>query len=146
MGTKRVKEEITLNQATPEMVLSDGVANIDSEIIAYKVPDKSAIRLRPNDTLDMTLKDASGPTELAGTCLVTLYVTDAMGRRREVIAQAPYEKLKATRNKLEIFFLRKDYIASADQIIKVSVVGDIAADDAQTLFNLTCLLGYETIE
>jgi hypothetical protein len=144
MPVKRVKEEITLNQSTSGVVLADGVANIDSEIISYTVPDKSAIRLRPTDTLDMYLADST-PTELAGTSQVTLYVTDALGRRREVILQAPYEKLKETRDKMLIQYLRKDYVAEADQIIKISVVGNLAVDDAQTRFNLTCLLGYETL-
>jgi hypothetical protein len=68
-----------------------------------------------------------------------------LGRRREVILQAPYEKLKETRDKMLIQYLRKDYVAEADQIIKISVVGNLAVDDAQVRFNLTCLLGYETL-
>lgn len=139
------EEEITINQKTSGVVLSDAVANVDSEVISYSIPDKSAIKIRPIDTFDIYLA-TSAPAELAADSLVTLIATDPMGRRTEVIYQGQYRYMKETRNAMEKLFLKKTTKLTADFIFKVKVLAAAAADDAQTRFNLTCLLAYETLD
>ena len=142
MGYK--KEEIQINQRTPGVTLADGVANVDSEIAVYIVPAKSAIKLRPTDFIGIHLADSAG-TELVNTSLVTILATDPNNRETEVIAQGEYAQFKAMVNALEKYYLKTTKVISAYYRLVIKVLASTAADDAQTRFTVTTLLGRETL-
>ena len=142
---KVVTEEIQINQRTPNVTLSDGVANVDSEIVSYPIPDKSQLEIRPTDFIGMYLATAV-PAELAADSLITVLYTDAQNRRTRVIAQGEYQQFKALQDVQLKYFIKASYIIPANFYLKIKVLAAAAADDAQTRFTASAKLVYETLD
>lgn len=143
---KVVQEEIQLNQRTPGVSLTDGTANVDSEIVAYAVPQKSQLEIRPTDFLGLYLADST-PTELPATSLVTIIRTDPQGRRTKVLAQGEYAQFKEFTDALKKYFFKgKTEIIEGNFRLLIKVLATAAADDAQTRFTLSCKNVYETLD
>ncbi len=140
-----IKEEIQLNQRTPGVTLADSVANVDSEIVVYRVPEKSQIELRPNDFIGMYLADAT-PTELGTTTLVTLLKTDPQGRRTKVLAQGEYNQFKEFTDLFKKWTFKAETIIEAGFRLVIKVLATTAADDVQTRFTISCKNVYETLD
>ena len=141
-----VPEEIQINQRTPGVSLADGVPNVDSEIIAYSVPDKSQLEIRAADFIGMYLA-SSTPTELADDSLVTIMTTDPNNRRTEVLAQGEYAQFKELTDVQKKYFFKnaKVKVIPANFRLVIKVLAALAADDAQTRFTLSCKNVYETL-
>jgi len=147
MGKVR-EEEIQLNQRTPGMVLSAGVADVDSDVIVYQVPDKSQIEIRPTDFLGLYLSaDGTTPVEITATSLITVLWTDAFARRTEILAQGEYTQFKAMTAALEKYFFKgKTRVIPANYRLIIRVLSDVVVYEALTRFTLSVLNVYETIE
>ena len=145
MGKVR-EEEIQLNQLTPGMVLSDGVADVDSDVIVYQVPAKSQIEIRPTDFLGLYFATVT-PTEITATSLITVLWTDAFGRRTEILAQGEYTQFKAMTDAMEKYFFKgKTRVIPANYRLIIKVLAAEVLVAAQTRFTLSVLNVYETIE
>lgn len=140
-----IEEEIQLNQKTPGVVLADGVANVDSEIMVYRVPEKSQLELRPNDFIGLYLADAT-PTELPATSLVTVLKTDPQGRRTKVLAQGEYAQFKELVDLFKKWTFKAETITEAGFRLVIKVLATVAADDVQTRFTISCKNVYETLD
>ena len=141
-----VPEEIQINQTTPGVTLADGVADVDSEIVRFSVPDKSQVEIRPSDFLGLYLATAV-PAELEDTAVVTVLRMDAVGRRTKILAQGEYAQFKAMTNALEKYFFKgKIEVVPAKFLLIIKVLSVAAAAAAQTRFTLSCKFVYETIE
>jgi len=137
-------EEIQINQRTPGVTLADGVANVDSEIMTYTAPPKSAIKFRPTDFVAMYLA-TSVPAELAVDSLITILITDPMNRESEVVAWCEYQQLKEFTNAMSKYFIKTTKILPAYCRLVFRVLSTAAADDAQTRFTISGLLGRTTL-
>jgi hypothetical protein len=145
MGKVR-EEEIQLNQLTPGMVLSDGVADVDSDVIVYQVPAKSQLEIRATDFLGLYFATVT-PTEIAETSLITVLWTDAFARRTEILAQGEYTQFKAMTAALEKYFFKgKTRVIPANYRLIIRVLAAEVLVAANTRFTLSVLNVYETIE
>ncbi|MBA7574461.1 hypothetical protein ES708_16267 [subsurface metagenome] len=145
MGKVR-EEEIQLNQLTPGMVLTDGVADVDTDVIVYQVPAKSQLEIRPTDFLGLYFATVV-PAEIVATSLITVLWTDAFARRTEILAQGEYTQFKAMTDAMEKYFFRgKTRVIPANYrlIIRVNSAEVLVA--AGTRFTLSVLNVYETLE
>ena len=141
-----VREEVQINQRTPGVSLADGVANVDSEIAIYTVPDKSQLEVRPTDFLGMYLATAV-PAELAADSLITFAATDPQNRRTQVIAQGEYQQFKELQDvNLKYFFKGTIRVIPSNFRLVIKVLATAAADDAQTRFTFSTLNVYETLD
>ena len=147
MGKVR-EEEIQLNQLTPGMVLSPGVADVDSDIIVYQVPAKSQLEIRATDFLGLYLSaDGTTPVEIPATSLITVLWTDAFGRRTEILAQGEYTQFKAMTDAMEKYFFRgKTRVIPANYRLIIKVLSNVVVYEGLTRFTLSVLNVYETLE
>lgn len=145
MGKVR-EEEIQLNQLTPGMVLTDGVADVDSDIIVYQVPAKSQLEIRATDFLGLYLSTVV-PAEITATSLITVLWTDAFARRTEILAQGEYTQFKAMTAALEKYFFKgKTKVIPANYRLIIRCLSDVVVEADLTRFTLSVLNVYETIE
>ncbi|MBA7522532.1 hypothetical protein ES705_14651 [subsurface metagenome] len=143
---KVVEEEIQLNQLTPGMVLSPGVADVDSDVIVYQVPAKSQIEIRPTDFLGLYLSTVV-PAEITATSLITVLWTDAFARRTVILAQGEYTQFKAMTAALEKYFFKgKTKVIPANYRLIIRCLSDVVVYETLTRFTLSVLNVYETIE
>jgi len=143
---KVVEEEIQLNQQTPGMVLTDGVADVDSEVLVYQIPAKSQIEIRPTDFLGLYLSTVV-PAEITATSLITVLWTDAFGRRTQILAQGEYTQFKAMTDAMEKYFFKgKTRVIPANYRLIIKVLSDVVVEGDLTRFTLSCLNVYETID
>ncbi|MBA7523091.1 hypothetical protein ES705_15214 [subsurface metagenome] len=147
MGKVR-EEEIQLNQRTPGMVVTDGVADVDSDIIVYQVPAKSQLEIRATDFLGLFLSaDGATPVEITATSLITVLWTDAFARRTEILAQGEYTQFKAMTAALEKYFFKgKTKVIPANYRLIIRCLSDVVVYEGLTRFTLSVLNVYETIE
>ncbi len=143
---KVVEEEIQLNQQTPGMVLTDGVADVDSDVIVYQVPAKSQIEIRATDFLGLYLSVVT-PAEITATSLITVLWTDAFARRTQILAQGEYTQFKAMTAALEKYFFKgKTKVIPANYRLIIRCLSDVVVEADLTRFTLSCLNVYETID
>ena len=141
-----VDEEIQLNQKTPGVALTDGVADVDSEIITYAVPQKSQLEIRPTDFIGLYLATAV-PAEIEATAMVTIIRTDPQNRRTKVLAQGEYNQFKEFTDALKKYFFKgKTEVIEGNFRLLIKVLAVAAAAAAQTRFTLSCKNVYETLD
>lgn len=141
-----VQEEIQLNQKTPGVTLSAGTANVDSQIAAYAVPQKSQLEIRASDFIAMYLA-AAGPAEIAADSVVTIIRTDPQGRRTKVLAQGEYAQFKEFTDAMKKYFFKgKTEVIEGNFRLLMKVLSATAVDDTLTRFTLSCKNIYETLE
>ena len=128
------------------MVLSDGVADVDSDVVVYQVPAKSQIEIRPTDFLGLYFSVVT-PAEITATSLITVLWTDAFARRTEILAQGEYTQFKAMTDAMEKYFFRgKTRVIPANYRLIIRVLSDVVVEGDLTRFTLSCLNVYETLE
>lgn len=146
MAKRIVIEEIQLNQKTPGVTLSDGTANVDSEVIRFSVPDSSQVEIRPSDFLGLYLA-TSVPAEIEATAQITILRVDAVNRRTKVLAQGEYAQFKEMTDALKKYFFKgKIEVVPAKFLLIIKALSESAIASAQTRFTQSCKFVYETIE
>ena len=146
MAKRVVEEKIQINQATTGVTQTAGVANTDTEIASYTVPDNSQLVIQPTDFISMYLHSATGPAELAADTPVTVLLTDPLNRRTKVIASGEYVQFKEFQDSLKKYYVGSRIVIPANFMWKLKVKGVLAAATATTRFTFTTLNVYETLD
>jgi hypothetical protein len=144
---KYVSEEIQLTQRTPAMVLTTSTTTIDTEIVTYAVPADSEIIIRPSDFLGMFLATAAGVEFVAAdyNSIVTVLMSDAYGRRSQIIAQGEYQQFRALQDVTLKYFMKAQTVIPAMWFFRIRLLATPVSLNTASRFTLSCKLVYGTI-
>ena len=145
---KRVVEErIQLNQNTSGMVETDATAAVETDIIAYTVPDNSEIIFNPADFVALYLEDnATTPAELAAATRVRVVLTDPLSRRTKTIAEGEYTVFKEFQDSTKKYYFGQRVVCPANFIILIKVTPVATVDASDCRYTLSCTNIYETLD
>lgn len=138
---KVVEEFISIDQNTPNVVVTLGVANIDSEIITYPLPTGAEFIIMPNDffAIDLT-------AGVLDSDMVTLLVSDAWNRRSRILASGQFIQFQEFQSSLLKYYMRGTIKVDPNFYLRVRVLSATPCAIVDTLFCLTGKLVYETLD
>jgi len=132
-----IETEYNITQVDPNITLYDGVANIETVIARFVAPDMTWFVFRPDDVFGLFLADATG-TELPLGSVVRLIRTDPNEVQRILEVIATYEQVKEMIDRLKVYKLGRTFKLEPKQMLLVTVLSSVAADDAQTRLRISC--------
>jgi len=132
-----IETEYNITQVDPNITLYDGVANIETVIAKFVVPDSTWFVFRPDDVFGLYLA-TSVPAELEAGAIVRLIRADPNEVQRVLEVIATYEQLKEMVDRLKVYKLGKTFKLEPKQLLLVTVKSASAADDAQTRLRISC--------
>lgn len=131
-----VKLSFSLTEKTPNISLSDGVANVESEVVAYQVPRNMSIAVKKGDKL-YTYFASSVPTEIAEDSIIRVYLADANKTTKFKVLEARYGELKnLTGYEEQIYRFLQGFARGMDEFILITADADLAIASAQTKLRL----------
>lgn len=139
-----LKDEVTITESDNNVTLTAGTANQESTIAEFTCPDRTAYIIRPGDIMSLTVKDTT-PTEVADTSLVKVIHTDPQGVVKRVVANPPYTRVTEWQDRNKLFTFGGRTELRPDDRLQIVITANLAADTAQTKFQITALRGLATI-
>lgn len=135
MTAQRVLEAvIDLNDANSTPTLTAGVANSESEVARFTVPNRTSYRIQAGiSTVSVTLQDTV-PTHLAGSSRVRVTAEDPNGQIRRVVVDANYIAVSEQQNRNLMLVMQQNVMLSPQDVVRLLVTGNLAAATAQTRF------------
>jgi len=140
-----LEDEFRINENSNGVTATAGVANSESDIWTFIVPDSTSMILRPGDIFSVLLQDAAGPTALATTSQVKLVHADANGIITRELVSAAYTTVTEFQDRNSIMTLGKRTEVGANEQIIVRVTGNLAVSTADSIFQLSTLRGTVSI-
>jgi len=129
-----VKLPFSLTEDTTGITLSDSVANVETEIIAYQIPRNMSVAFKPGDRFYLRLRTSVPATITSGT--VRMYVADANKATKFKVLEAPVTAVYANDGNIsdreQMYFLAAGFARGPDEYIIITFEGSDVADDAQT--------------
>ena len=144
MGKRIVEEKIQIDQNTTSIVAANGTAAVLSDIYTYTIPDRCQVILNPTDAISIYLKDAGA--EAVGTDQVQVVVTDPLGRRSRVIAEAQYTTFKEFQDVTKKKFVGQRVVIPANYILKVKVKATTVLVVSTCYLSIDSTFIYETLD
>ena len=139
-----LEDEFRINENSNGVTATAGVANSESDIWTFIVPDSTSMILRPGDIFSVLLQDTT-PTALATTSQVKLVHADANGIISRELVSAAYTTVTEFQDRNSIMTLGKRTEVSANEQIIVRVTGNLAVSTADSIFQLSTLRGTVSI-
>lgn len=139
-----IESEVRITQNDNNVTLSAGTANQASAIAEFVCPDRTAYVIRPGDVFSLYLADTT-PTELAGTSLVKLIHSDPAGIVQKELVTVDYTVVQEFADRNLIYTIGDRVELRPDDRLQIEVTGNLAADTAQTRFQISALRGLQTI-
>jgi hypothetical protein len=140
-----LEDEFRINENSSGITAAAGVANSESDIWTFIVPDSTSLILRPGDIFSVLLQDSAGPTGLATTSQVKLVYADANGIITRELVSSAYTTVTEFQDRNSIMTLGRRTEVSANQQIIIRVTGDLAVSTADSIFQLSTLRGTVSI-
>ena len=133
----RVLETVLdLNDANSSPTLTAGVANSETEVARFTVPNRTSYRIQAGiSTVSMTLQSTT-PTQLAGSSRVRISAEDPNGQVRRIVVDANYIAVSEQQNRNLMYIMAQNVVLQAQDVVRFLVTGDLAAATAQTRFRL----------
>jgi len=135
-GVSRTEYRITQNDSN--VTLTDTTADIESTHMEFTVPNRTRFLIRAGDIFSLYLA-SSTPTELAITSLTRLYHRDPNGIRADQLVISDYDVLQEFSDRNLIYTFGQDVELLEDDILRLTVFGNLAADDAQFRMQISCM-------
>ena len=139
-----LEDEFRINENSNGVTSAAGVANSESDIWTFIVPDSTSMILRPGDIFSVLLQDTT-PTALATTSQVKLVHADANGIISRELVSAAYTTVTEFQDRNSIMTLGKRTEVGANEQIIVRVTGNLAVSTADSIFQLSTLRGTVSI-
>lgn len=131
-----VKLAWSLTEKTPNIELSAGVADVETEVVGFQIPRNCSIAVKKGDKLYIYLASVT-PTEIAEDSIIRVYLADANKTTKFKVLEARYGELKnLTGYEEQIFRFRQGFARGEDEFILITADADLAIDSAQTLLRL----------
>tara|TARA_R100000963_G_scaffold33978_1_gene26774 strand:+ start:613 stop:1047 length:435 start_codon:yes stop_codon:yes gene_type:complete len=138
-----LQDEFRINQNSSGVTLAVAVADTQTDVMTFTVPDATGFIIRPGDVFSLTL--ALSTTEIAGTSSVRLIHTDSNGVIERELVNTTYQTLTefTDRNKIYTFGARTEL--GPDERLVLRATGNLAAATAETVFQISTLRGTRSI-
>ena len=131
-----VTDKFRITQSDDNVTLSAGTANVESTVAKFVAPDRTVYEIRPDDIFSLYLADTA-PTQLATTTKVKLTHEDPNGITIRTLVLVDYTVLTEFTDRLKLFtFGQSARIKPKDRLF-IRVTGNLAADTAQTKFQIS---------
>ena len=131
-----VKLGWSLTEKTPNIEVGEGVANVESEVVAYQVPRNCSVAVKKGDKFYIYLASVT-PTEIADDSIIRVYLADANKTTKFKVLEARYGELKnLTGYEEQIFRFRQGFARGEDEFILVTADADLAIASANTLLRV----------
>jgi hypothetical protein len=140
-----IESEYEITENDPNVTISDVSADVEGVVVEFKVPRKTAIILRPTDTLSFYAKDdGTTPTEIPDTCPMKLRHTDPNEIIRNDLKTFNYLAAKEFRDRDLIYKLGVFKVLKEDTKLQILVkptglsAGATKLDSTTVQLRITC--------
>ena len=128
----------TITEEDVDITAKDTVANVESEHLNYRVPDRTACKIKRGSRFFLYIA-TSGPTQIV-TGTVRLYKASVdKTSKRDIIAIASPDELDGggtPENKDNQYTIKRDIVIGSKGYLLCTFEGTEIADDAQLKFRL----------
>lgn len=146
MSPNHLTLPFTLTLTSTGVSLTDGVADIESEIVDYTVPKGMAVAVRKGDTFYLVVADSGNAQITSGTARIK--IADANKVTRITVAEAPLTVLDAggTPEDTQMQYkIKQGFSRSPDQHVLVTIDSATAVDISQALNDMQ-LTGVQIVQ
>lgn len=133
MSPNHLTLPFTLTLTSTGVSLTDGVADIESEIVDYTIPKGMAVAIRKGDTFYLVVADSGNSQITSGTARIK--IADANKVTRITVLEAPLTILDSggtPEDKQNQYDIKQGFSRAPDQHIIVTVDSATAVDISQT--------------
>jgi len=139
-----LQDEFRITEQTTGVTTAVAVANTETDIVTFVMPDATGMVIRPGDIFSIFLADGT-PTEVATTSVIKVVHTDANSVIQRELANVAYTVLVEWSNRNIIYTWGQRTEISPDERLVIKATADIATVVAQTRFQISCLRGTRSI-
>ena len=128
-----LKLPFTLTLTTVGVVVSDSIADVETEIVDYTIPKGMAVAFRSGDTIYLVVADSGDAQITVGTARV--YIADANKVMKVKVAESPLASLDAggtPEDRTAQYSLKAGFSRGPDQHVLITVESATAVDIAQS--------------
>lgn len=136
-----VKLPWVLTEKTTGIVLRDGTANVETEIVLYQIPRNMGVGVKAGNRFYLRLRTAVPATITAG--MVRMYVADANKATKFKVLEAPPSALNAndgqTWNREAMHFIQQAFSRESDEYLVITYEGAsvVEADNTEIILEGT---------
>lgn len=140
----RSADPYTITENDIDLTLTDGVANLDAEVVAYRVADREAIKIKRGARFFLYLEDAGAQIE-AGQVELVKTTSDKKTHRSRIAVGSPdeFDSDGVPENKDTQYHILKDVVLGAKEYLLVTVNAATVALAANTRFRLDVIKALE---
>lgn len=131
-----IRDKYRITQRDDNVTKYAGTAGQESVIAKFVAPDRTAFEIGPDDIFSLYLASTT-PTQLASTCQVKLTHEDPNGITVRMLALVDYTVLTEFNNRLSQYCFGQSATIKPKDRLFIKVIGDLAADTAQTRFQIS---------
>ena len=139
-----LQDEFRITEQTTGVTTAVSVANTETDIVTFVMPDATGMVIRPGDIFSIYLADVT-PTEVATTSVIKVVHTDANSVIQRELANVAYTVLVEWSNRNIIYTWGQRTEISPDERLVIKATADIATVVANTRFQISCLRGTRSI-
>lgn len=131
-----IRDKYRITQRDDNVTKYDGTAGIESTIAKFVAPDRTSFEIGPDDIFSLYLASTT-PTQLASTTQVKLTHEDPNGITVRQLVLVDYTVLTEFTDRLKLFTIGQSATVKPKDRLFIKVIGDLAADDASTRFQIS---------
>lgn len=131
-----IQGEVRITQNDPNVTPAVGVANTETKIFAFTVPDRTWYKIRPGDIFSLLAQDTT-PTGIAATSLVKVRVTDPNGIVKNDIVAVDYTTVVEFQDRNKLFTIGQEVGLRPKDQLHILVTANLATATANTRFQIS---------